>query len=243
MTATGPGLAARLAWLALGVALFCALAELLAGPGYRLAWWPLGAGLQIIRWSASVALGAVVVAAVLAVAAGGSARRVALAGLVAAVAVAGPPVWMWWQARSLPRIHDISTDTERPPSFVAVVPLRVGARNGVDYVAATAAEQKKGYPDIGPLVLNLAPMRAFANAERVAHAMGWEVVASSPITLRLEATDTSLLFGFKDDIVVRVTPVPNGSRVDLRSLSRVGGSDFGVNAQRVRKFLKNLAAA
>jgi uncharacterized protein (DUF1499 family) len=52
-----------------------------------------------------------------------------------------------------------------------------------------------------------------------------------------------LLFGFKDDIVVRVTPSGNGSRVDVRSLSRVGRSDFGVNANRVRKFLRQLAGA
>ena len=73
--------------------------------------------------------------------------------------------------------------------------------------------------------------------------MGWEVVAVAPEDLRIEATDTTLLFGFKDDIVVRVTPSGNGSRVDVRSLSRVGKSDFGVNANRIRKFLRQLAGA
>ena len=73
--------------------------------------------------------------------------------------------------------------------------------------------------------------------------MGWDIVAVAPGDLRIEATDTTLLFGFKDDIVVRVTPSGNGSRVDVRSLSRVGKSDFGVNANRIRKFLRQLAGA
>jgi uncharacterized protein (DUF1499 family) len=72
--------------------------------------------------------------------------------------------------------------------------------------------------------------------------MGWVIVDVSRADLRIEATDTTLLFGFKDDIVIRVMPQPGGSRVDVRSLSRVGGSDFGVNAKRVRTFLKKLEA-
>ena len=74
----------------------------------------------------------------------------------------------------------------------------------------------------------------FDNAERAARAMGWQVVEASLDKLRLEAIDTSLVFGFKDDIVVRVTAKGNGSVVDVRSLSRVGGSDLGANARRVR---------
>jgi uncharacterized protein (DUF1499 family) len=73
--------------------------------------------------------------------------------------------------------------------------------------------------------------------------MGWDIVATAPDKLRLEATATTLLFGFKDDVVVRVTPQAQGSIVDVRSLSRVGGSDFGANAKRVRTYLKRLAAS
>jgi uncharacterized protein (DUF1499 family) len=72
--------------------------------------------------------------------------------------------------------------------------------------------------------------------------MGWEIVAVAPGDLRIEATDTTMLFGFKDDIVIRVAAASSGSRVDVRSLSRVGKSDFGVNANRIRKFLRQLAA-
>ena len=85
------------------------------------------------------------------------------------------------------------------------------------------------------------PARALERAEAAARAMGWEIVAVSPQDLRIEATDTSLLFGFKDDVVIRVQPRDAGSRIDVRSSSRVGGSDFGVNAKRIRRYLKRLA--
>ncbi len=150
---------------------------------------------------------------------------------------------MFYQLQTQPRIHDISTDTANPPAFDAVLPLRRGAKNPPEYVPATATEQRKGYPDIVPLQLSLAPSVAFDNAERAARAMGWQVVAVAPDKMRIEATDTTLLFGFKDDIVVRVTPQGNGSVVDVRSLSRVGGSDFGANAKRVRAYLQRVATA
>ena len=152
-----------------------------------------------------------------------------------ALAVAAPPLIMYWRLQSSPKIHDITTSIDNPPTFEAVLPLRQGARNPVDYAAATGAEQRKGYPDIVPLTLSLPPAAAFARALDAARAMGWDIVASKPDT-RIEATDTTLLFGFKDDVVVRVAPQGSGSVIDVRSLSRVGGSDFGTNAQRVRSY-------
>jgi uncharacterized protein (DUF1499 family) len=201
-----------------------------------------------VRWAATVALGGAAVALLavlltLGASARGRWRRRARWALVINLAVAAWPLYMYYQVQTLPRIHDISTDTTNPPAFDAVVPLRRGARNPIEYVPATAAEQRQGYPDIVPLRLQLAPSVAFDNAERAARAMGWQVVASAPDKLRLEATDSTLLFGFKDDIVVRVTPQDGGSLVDVRSLSRVGGSDFGTNARRVRAYLKRVATA
>lgn len=235
-----------LARTALALAVACGVAALVAGPGYRMAWWSLGAGIGTIRWAATLALGAAalgLVAAALAWRA--SARRalqIAIAAAFVGLAVAAPPIVLWRQAQQLPNIHDISTDTDHPPAFVAVVPLRQGAGNPVEYPAAAAVEQKRGYPDVAPLVLPLPPAQAFARAERAARAMGWEIVAVSPQDLRIEATATSLLFGFKDDVVVRVAANGGGSRIDVRSLSRVGGSDLGVNAKRVRAFLERLGA-
>jgi uncharacterized protein (DUF1499 family) len=87
----------------------------------------------------------------------------------------------------------------------------------------------------------LAPDALFAHALAAARDAGWEIVAVAPAEGRIEATATTLLFGFKDDIVIRVTPTPGGSRLDVRSESRIGGSDVGTNAKRVESFLDALA--
>lgn len=240
-----------LAWVALIVALLCGLTELIAGPGYRMSWWSFGTGIVMIRWAATLALGAAAVGLIAGLLAGyAGVRRNVRTGLIALIAglvVAAPPVVMWNRVQQLPRIHDVTTDTDNPPAYVAVLPLRQDARNPVQYQASTAAEQKRGYPDIAPVVLPLPPAQAFARAESAARAMGWDIVAVSPQDLRIEATDTSLMFGFKDDVVIRVAALADvgapSSRIDVRSLSRVGGSDFGVNAKRIRAYLAKLASS
>ena len=157
-----------------------------------------------------------------------------------ALAVAAPPWWLYVQAQRLPHIHDISTDTVNPPAFIAVLPLREGAHNPVAYAPGTAVQQRSAYPDIAPLTLAVPPAQAMQRAERAAHALGWTIVAVQAAEGRLEATDTTWLFGFKDDIVVRIRPTAAGSTVDVRSLSRIGGSDLGTNARRVRAFLQRM---
>lgn len=231
---------------ALGLAMACALGELLAGPGYRFGWWGLGAGIQTIRWSATGAAAVFVLtlvgAALVQRRRGKRAWTLFLVAATLSLLSVIPPAVLWVRVQQLPRIHDISTDTENPPRFVAVLPRRQGARNSTEYSAAVAAQQRLGYPDIAPLVLALSAPQVLGRAERVARAMGWEIVAVEPGQFRIEATATTLLFGFKDDIVIRVTPDGSGSRVDLRSLSRVGGSDFGANAGRIRTFIEKLRA-
>ena len=131
----------------------------------------------------------------------------------------------------------------RVPPFLAILPLRAGALNPTDYGGAdVAAKQQHAYPDVVPLLLNVPPGRAFDRALAAAKAKGWDIVASDRAGGRIEATDTTFWFGFKDDVVVRVTPQPTGSRVDARSLSRVGGGDLGTNAARVRAFLAAVKA-
>jgi uncharacterized protein (DUF1499 family) len=243
----GARIAAALAWTGLGLALACGLAELLAGFGYRWGWWHFRTGIQIMRWSATTDLAAVALTFVAVILAWMYGARRALAagaaGLVLSLIVGGPPLYYWRTAARVPPIHDISTDTDNPPRYVAVLALRKSAENPADYRAEVAAQQKKAYPDIAPAMLDAPPAEAFARAERAARAMGWEIVAAVPADLRIEATDTTLLFGFKDDIVIRVAAAGSGSRVDVRSLSRVGKSDLGVNANRVRKFLRELTGA
>jgi uncharacterized protein (DUF1499 family) len=242
----GARIAAGLAWTGLGLALACGIAELLAGLGYRWGWWHFRVGIQIMRWSATTDLAAValtLIAVILASMHGP--RRVLIAaahGLAISLLVAGPPLYHWRMVEQVPRIHDISTDTANPPRYVDVMPLRKGVENSTDYSAEVAAQQKKAYPDIAPVRLDAPPAQALQRAEKAARAMGWDIVAVVPADLRIEATDTTLLFGFKDDVVIRIAADGSGSRLDMRSLSRVGRSDFGVNANRIRNFMKQLAA-
>jgi len=235
-----------LTWLALLGGLLSGAAALLAGPAYRASLLSLGGAFLILRWATIAALaGAGVAVLAWGLRSLGSARRgrvLAAAAFAVNALVAAPPLLLYVQAQSLPKIHDISTDTQDPPAFVAVLPLRQGARNPVDYKPEAAAQQRLGYPDIAPLVLGVPPAQAFEHAERTARAMGWQIVAAAPGELRIEATDTTLFFGFKDDIVIRIRPRAEGSVVDVRSLSRIGDSDIGTNARRVRRFLDRLAA-
>jgi uncharacterized protein (DUF1499 family) len=163
--------------------------------------------------------------------------------ILLAVGTAAVPLAMQRTGRSVPAIHDITTDTEHPPDFVALRAIRERTPNGVVYGGASVATlQKRAYPDLTSLRLPLPPDRAFALVEATAKSLGWEVASAVPTEGRLEATDTTRWFGFKDDVVVRVAPAPGGSLVDIRSVSRIGRSDLGANARRVRAFLSALSA-
>lgn len=238
--------AASLTIGALALAILSGLGVALSGPGHRF-------GFLGTRWALGVfalaGVGALVAAALaawgLALALTARAwRGVGGSGLalLVALAAAAPLVGMVRVGAAVPVIHDITTDTESPPPFVALHAQRARSENGAAYGgAAVAAQQKRGYPNLAPLSLALPPEQAFARVETAARAMGWRVVASAPGEGRLEASDTTRWFGFTDDIVVRVRPAPNGSRIDVRSASRVGRSDLGVNARRIRAFLAALS--
>jgi len=217
-----------------------ALAALLAaGPGTRIGWWTFRTGFSLLRWA--VYGGVAGMALALAALVAGGQRALAAVALLLGLAAALPPWQLQRSARLAPPIHDISTDTDDPPRFVAVVPLRQGASNPVEYGGPEiAAQQHKAYPDLTSAVLPLPPARAFERALQAARAQGWEIVAAVPAEGRIEATDTTRWFGFKDDVVIRVRPDGAGSRVDVRSVSRVGRGDVGTNARRIRGFLEAL---
>ena len=101
--------------------------------------------------------------------------------------------------------------------------------------------QRQAYPDIRPIALAAPPAEAFARALDAAKRMGWEIVVADAGTGHIEATATTPWFGFRDDVVVRVTPAAAGSRIDVRSVSRVGKGDLGTNAARVRRYAAMLA--
>ncbi|MEP1573428.1 DUF1499 domain-containing protein [Roseibium album] len=141
-----------------------------------------------------------------------------------------PPV------RSAP-INDITTDTANPPAFLVLDDTREGARTSLEYAGAKVAEiQAAAHPDIAPLETDLAADAAYARALEVAQDMGWEIIASDAENHRFEATARTSVFYFADDVVVVVAELGSGSRVDMRSVSRVGRSDRGANAARIRDF-------
>lgn len=227
------------------VALVVALVAIaLSGLGSRWGWWHFRTGFSILKWGAYAALAAVALTMVSALMRRDAGRRRAL--MVAAVlsAIALGVVAVPWQARrtarAVPPIHDITTDTDNPPAFVALRD-RPNARNPVEYGGAEiAAQQRAAYPDIVPVVLPVAPSEAVARAATAARDLGWAIAAVDTAAGRVEATDRTRWFGFYDDVVIRVTPADGGSRVDVRSLSRVGGSDVGANAARIRRFVARL---
>jgi uncharacterized protein (DUF1499 family) len=175
----------------------------------------------------------------------GSIFFAAASGILIGLLTAGIP-WSWaHRAEHMPMIHDITTDMENPPQFKAIMSLRINAENPAAYGGPeTAAQQMSAFPDIKPLMLSASPASAFDRALLTAKKMGWQIVDSNPREGRIEAMATTFWFGFKDDIVVRVTPWQQGrSRVDIRSTSRVGLSDIGTNAGRVRSFLQKMSEA
>ncbi|HUL12319.1 MAG TPA: DUF1499 domain-containing protein [Methylococcaceae bacterium] len=164
-------------------------------------------------------------------------------GLLGAV-VGGYPAAQLVKARRVPPIHDITTDTANPPTFVALAQARRTAPDGLDYADDKIAEQQKqAYPDVTTFRSALAPADLFSHAAKLAADDGWQVVDAVPQDGRIEATATTRMFGFKDDIVLRVRAADKGSELDMRSMSRIGQSDVGANAARIRGFMEQLRAA
>jgi uncharacterized protein (DUF1499 family) len=215
-----------------------------AGAGVRLAFWDFRQGFRILNWAAYLGIAGTAVSLAGAILGRpGKGRRgfpLAVAGIVLGALAFGVPGNWYRIAKEVPMIHDITTDTGNPPVFVSVLALRKDAPNSAIYGGPEiAAQQRAAYPDIRPLVSDLPPARAFERARSVARRTGWKIVDENPAEGRIEATATTRWFGFKDDVVVRIAPSgSNGSRVDIRSVSRVGLSDVGTNARRIRAFLK-----
>ncbi|OFX04013.1 MAG: hypothetical protein A3D94_00425 [Alphaproteobacteria bacterium RIFCSPHIGHO2_12_FULL_66_14] len=237
----------RLARLAFIAACVGALIVAAAGPLHRYLALDIEAAIAVFRYGFYVAVAGVALglATIVPTRPGDRRRGFVAAFLAVAIGVAGawvPVSWFLWSQR-LPVINDISSDIANPPPMVALLQLRRGAPNPPKHPgAATAALQREAYPDIVPVVLPVAPSEAFKRADRVAMALGWDVVARAPAEGRLEAVDTSDWFGFRDDIVVRIRAAGIGSRIDIRSKSRAGESDLGVNARRIRDFIARLKA-
>lgn len=149
-----------------------------------------------------------------------------------------PPAGAATGAPRIGPINDVSTDTQNPPDYTAVIPMRPEGSNALEYGGqGTADIQKTLYPDIKPITSELEAGAAFERAVAVANDFGWEIVANDPEARVAEAIASTKFFGLKDDIVIRVTEVGDASVVDIRSLSRIGRSDRGKNAERIREFI------
>ena len=219
--------------------LFAAALVVVAGPASAagLPWW-LSYAIYVLGAAIS-GVGALVVAYFLL---RKRAPRVLLLGaLVAGLLAALIPGGSMLAHRSAAPIHDISTDTADPPQFGALLAVRGAGANEAAYDGPeTAAQQRIAYPDLAGVLLSQPPRAVFDRALTTARERGWLIVAANPAAGLIEAVATTRWWGLKDDIVIRVRADGNGSRIDMRSKSRVGRSDDGRNAARVRDFTARL---
>ena len=230
------------------IAIGLALAIALAGPGTRFGLWEYGTGLTIIRKAAMPVMIAAGVSAAAFLVALFAARGVAIVALIAAVfagVAAMVPIKMKAAADANPFIHDITTDFDNPPPILAAAdldrknpPRYVGDESAPRSDMTTAEAQRAAFPDIAPIETAMSVQEAAALATAIVQEMGMDVLSDGAVEdgWLIEAADTTLWFGFVDDFIVRIEPAEAGVVIDLRSKSRVGVSDLGANAARMREF-------
>ena len=173
-----------------------------------------------------------------------AARPRALIGTVISLAIALPIITMLVRGRNIPPINDITTDTDNAPEFVFALTLPQNQGRDMKYDKGNyAARQEAGYGIIAPLKEKLEPSAAFARALDVAQKIPtWKVTYSDQSKNTLEAVATSKLFHFQDDVIVQIRPSPDGeSLIEMRSKSRDGTGDFGINARRIHRFFDRIA--
>lgn len=206
----------------------------MSGPGVRFELFGYRTGLTLFRWSGYVGPAAVLLAVLALLWPRSRSRGLALpiGALLIGALTWSVPFQLQRQATGAPPINDITTDTANPPAYMTA---KVGYP-GEQF----ARQQLAAYPDIQPIQVSLSPREAFDRAIRAAEAMGWEVVGRDAQAGTIEAVDTTRWFGFKDDIAVRVRADGAGSRIDIRSKSRVGRGDLGTNARRIRAYAERV---
>lgn len=175
---------------------------------------------------------------------GKSGLGAAIFGLILGLLLLAYPGYLGYRATKLPPISDITTDPVNPPRFDALARARPADR--VAYPgAAVAAKQQAAYPDIAPLQLSAPVKVAYDVALALVVKRKWHVTDARPPAAGrrdavIEATARTPIMGFRDDVVIRISPASDGARVDMRSASRVGLHDFGANAARVRSLLEDI---
>lgn len=217
---------------------------LISGYGYQWGLWELGLAFSMLRYGAYAAIGVAVIS-VLSLwflrERGAKAVTYMVIAFLITTAISVTALYWQYRANSVPPIHDITTDLNSPPEFVAMVRLREDAPNPPGYdPEESAGAQREAYPDIAPLIVNMDLQEVMDHAVVLVGDRGWKLVAINRNDGRIEATEKLAWFGFKDDVVLRFTEENGATRVDMRSKSRVGRSDLGVNAKRIDRFLSDL---
>jgi uncharacterized protein (DUF1499 family) len=243
----GRGLASHASEFAVVLAVLSLVLITLGPVGFRTGWWHYRFAFNVLMpYSAYLAMAGLATSVVTLLFLRQTVGRAGTRGALAAFIVSGVLVYIPWQFTHLratvPPIHDITTDTENPPSFAAVLQARAAEEgNTVVYDPNNATLQRQGYPDLAPVLTKLPPTDAFRRALETANEMsGWRIILSDPASGHIEASQSSRFFGFTDDIVIRVLADGAGSRIDMRSEARQGRTDYGVNAARVRRYLDAL---
>jgi uncharacterized protein (DUF1499 family) len=171
-------------------------------------------------------------------------RRRGVLGLLEALGIIGIVIVVAQPNADVPRINDITTDTENPPVFVHAKMLADNSGRDMTYPGEEfAKEQKKGYPDLRPLRLPMPPDQAFSRVQLAARSTpGWQITEENPQQLRLEGFETSELFRFVDDFAIEVRKADGGCEIQMRSKSRIGRGDVGANAKRIEAFFARLGS-
>lgn len=141
----------------------------------------------------------------------------------------------------VPSIHNIATDPSLELQFQHAQTLRKTGENSIEPPSEKVVKLQQGfYKDLEPLHLNVSAARAFELSKTVVDQLGWEITFSDETKGHIEALERTALFGFVDDVLIKILPegsnVDGGCVVNLRSVSRVGVSDLGANAKRIKKF-------
>lgn len=233
----------RFVILLLSAACILAVLFILSGFGSRWGWWHFSTGFELMRWTAYGGAALAIISAITVFRLPKMRHRrggyLAVISLIISALLFIIPYGLQQFAGNFPPIHDITTDTENPPEFVEVVPLREDAPNPPEYEGEEVAEQQhQHYPDLESLPIHRSSNEAFSIALEAAQNMrNWEIVGYNQNEGQIEATATTFWYGFKDDVVIRLDEDNEVVVLDVRSKSRVGLGDLGVNARRIERYL------
>lgn len=166
-------------------------------------------------------------------------RPLALFAVAAGFLLLGVLVMAAGPSSDLPPINDITTDLDDPPAFASDPAER---DRDMSYPAEFVPQVREAYPELETIVLEVEPATALERAEAVARELGWEIVAVDAAAGTILARETTAIFQFVDDVVVRVRGAGAKAEIDLRSKSRDGRGDLGANAARIRAFAEKIGA-